>query len=89
MISFLFFLLIIGIIAGFLGRLLVPGPDPMSFWATVLLGIAGSFLGGFLINLLFNRALAITPSGILGSVLGAVVLLLIGRFGRRRRPRRV
>ncbi len=87
MISFLIFLLIIGIIAGFLARLLVPGPDPMSFWATVLLGIAGSFLGGFLINLVFNRALAITSSGIVGSVLGAIVLLLIARMGRRRRGR--
>ncbi len=87
MIGFLIFLLIIGIIAGFLARLLLPGPDPMSFWATVLLGIAGSFLGGFLINLVFNRALAITSSGIVGSVLGAIVLLLIARMGRRRRGR--
>lgn len=88
MIGFLIFLLIVGIIAGFLARLLVPGPDPMSFWATVLLGVAGSFLGGFLINLFIHQTLTITPSGILGSVLGAIVLLLIGRLGRRR-PRRV
>ena len=57
MIGFLLFMLVIGIIAGFLARLLVPGRDPMGFWATVLLGIIGSFIGGFLGYVLFGKDL--------------------------------
>jgi uncharacterized membrane protein YeaQ/YmgE (transglycosylase-associated protein family) len=82
MIGFLLFMLVIGIIAGFLARLLVPGRDPMGFWATVLLGIVGSFIGGFLGYVLFGKDLdegALQPSGIVGSVIGAVIALLIYR----------
>ena len=39
----------IGIIAGLLARLILPGPDPMNFWCTILLGMAGAFLGGMVI----------------------------------------
>ena len=48
MVGFLLYLLIIGLVAGFLARLLLPGPDPMSVGATIVLGIVGSFIGGFL-----------------------------------------
>jgi uncharacterized membrane protein YeaQ/YmgE (transglycosylase-associated protein family) len=41
----LLFLLVVGIVAGFVPRLLVPGRDPMGFWATVLLGVVGSIIG--------------------------------------------
>jgi uncharacterized membrane protein YeaQ/YmgE (transglycosylase-associated protein family) len=82
MIGFLVTMLVIGIIAGFLARLLVPGRDPMGFWATVLLGIVGSFIGGFLGYVLFGKDLddgAIQASGVFGSIVGAVIALLIYR----------
>ena len=83
------YLLIFGAIAGYLARLLVPGRDPMGFFATVLLGIVGSFVGGLLGYVLFDHDLdegAIQASGIIGSVIGAVIALLIYRatLGRAR-----
>ena len=88
MIGFVISLIIVGIIAGFLARLFVPGRDPMSFLGTLVLGVLGSFVGGFLGWALFGHDLdqgAIQPSGIIGSVIGAVLLLLLWRatLGRR------
>lgn len=88
MFGFLLYLLVIGIVAGFIARLLVPGRDPMGFWATVLLGIIGSFVGGFLGYLLFNEDFdegALQASGIIGSIVGAIIVLLIYRAVNRRR----
>lgn len=88
MIGFILYLLVIGIVAGFIARLLVPGRDPMSFGATVVLGILGSFLGGFLGWALFGKDLdhgALQASGIIGSIIGAVILLLIYRAVTHRR----
>lgn len=82
MIAFLLSLVVVGLIAGFLARALVPGPDPMGVGATLVLGVAGSFVGGFLGWVLFGKDLdegAIQPSGIIGSVIGAVLLLLASR----------
>jgi uncharacterized membrane protein YeaQ/YmgE (transglycosylase-associated protein family) len=82
MLGLLIYLFLIGIVAGYLARLLVPGPDPMSFWQTVLLGIVGSFVGGLLGYLIFNEDLdqgALQASGIIGSLIGAVIALLIYR----------
>ena len=85
MISILWWL-IIGVIAGALARLLVPGEDPMSIWMTALLGIAGSFVGGFLGNLIWRPAAGsmFHPGGLIASVIGAIVLLLLYRMLRRR-----
>ena len=80
MIGFIIMLIIVGIIAGYLARLLVPGRDPMSFVQTAILGIVGSFVGGFLGYVLFNKDFdegGLQPSGIIGSVIGAVIALLI------------
>jgi uncharacterized membrane protein YeaQ/YmgE (transglycosylase-associated protein family) len=93
MIGLLIYLLVIGIVAGFLARLLVPGPDPMGFWKTVVLGIIGSFVGGFLGYLIFNKDLdegALQASGIIGSIIGAIIVLLIYRamVGRSHRTAR-
>jgi uncharacterized membrane protein YeaQ/YmgE (transglycosylase-associated protein family) len=88
--TFIIALVIIGIIAGYLARLLVPGPDPMSFLQTVLLGIVGSFVGGFLANALFEPGdqEGFGPAGIIGSILGAILVLIIYRFARARGGRR-
>ena len=88
MLGFILWLFIIGIVAGFLARLLVPGRDPMGFWATVLLGVLGSFAGGFLGWAVFGKdrsSGAIQTSGIIGSIIGAVILLLLYRAIFRRR----
>jgi uncharacterized membrane protein YeaQ/YmgE (transglycosylase-associated protein family) len=89
MLGLIIYLFVIGVIAGYLARLLVPGGDPMGFFGTVLLGIVGSFVGGFLGYALFNEDLdqgALQASGIIGSIIGAVIALLIYRAvgGRRR-----
>jgi len=87
MIGFLLFLLVIGIVAGFLARLLVPGPDPMTVWQTILLGIVGSFVGGLIGYVLFrndNEDGALQASGLIGSVVGAVLALLVWRAIQRR-----
>jgi uncharacterized membrane protein YeaQ/YmgE (transglycosylase-associated protein family) len=82
-IGFIIGLLIIGLIAGFLARALVPGRDPMTVGGTILLGIGGSFLGGFLGRLLFDTQR--TTAGLIGSVIGAVILLLVYNAVTRRR----
>ncbi len=88
MLGFLLYLLGVGIVAGFLARLLVPGRDPMGFWATVLVGIVGSFVGGLLGYVLFDEDFdegAIQASGIVGSIIGAVIVVLLYRtFARTR-----
>jgi len=64
----------------------------MSIPMTVLLGIIGSFVGGFLGYLIFHKDAqngAFQPSGIVGSVIGAIIVLLIWmRLGDRKRIRR-
>jgi len=78
--GFLFTLLVLGAFAGYVGRLLVPGPDPMSIPGTIVLGIVGSFVGGFVGWALFGKDLdegAFQTSGIIGSVLGAVIALIV------------
>ncbi|MGH9034049.1 MAG: GlsB/YeaQ/YmgE family stress response membrane protein, partial [Acidimicrobiia bacterium] len=83
MIGFILALLVIGLVAGALARLLVPGRDPMGIPATILLGIIGSFVGGFLADVLFrpdSEDRGLEPAGLLGSVIGAVIVLLIHRW---------
>ena len=65
--------IIIGIVAGFLARLLVPGRDPMGFIATVVLGMVGAFVGGFLADALFDDE----SVGWFGATVGAVIVLLL------------
>ncbi len=80
MIGFILGLIVIGLIAGALARFLVPGRDPMGIGATIVLGIVGSFVGGFLADVLFRGDGAdrgLSPAGIIGSVIGAIIVLLI------------
>ena len=90
MLGFIITLIIVGAIAGFIARAVVPGRDPMGVAGTIVLGIVGSFVGGFLGYLLFHKdasAGALQPSGIIGSILGAIVALLIYRATARRGSR--
>ena len=80
--GFLLYLLVIGVIAGFIARALVPGDDSMTIVATIVLGIVGSFIGGFLGWAIFGEDFdegALQASGIIGSIVGAVIALLIWR----------
>jgi len=84
---FIISLIIIGAIAGFIARALVPGKDPMGIGATILLGVVGSFIGGFLGWALFGKDMsegALQPAGIIGSIIGAIIALLIYRAATRR-----
>jgi uncharacterized membrane protein YeaQ/YmgE (transglycosylase-associated protein family) len=77
--------LIVGLLAGFIARALVPGPDPMGWLGTMILGIVGSFVGGTLAALVFGGTLDLSASGIIGSIIGAIIVLLIWRaMGGRR-----
>ena len=89
MLGFILFLLVIGLIAGFIARALVPGNDAMSVGGTILLGIVGSFIGGFIGYALFGKDFdegALQPSGIIGSIVGAIIALLVYRAANGRRP---
>jgi uncharacterized membrane protein YeaQ/YmgE (transglycosylase-associated protein family) len=78
-------LIIIGLIAGALARLIIPGKQDLSIPMTIAIGIVGSFVGGFLGYLIFHKDSGfLQPSGIIGSVIGAVIVLLIWtRIGGR------
>jgi uncharacterized membrane protein YeaQ/YmgE (transglycosylase-associated protein family) len=71
--------ILIGLLVGVVAKLITPGRDPGGFWMTVLLGLGGSVAGGYLGQLLGLYRLG-EPVGFIGSVLGAVALLLIYRF---------
>ena len=77
--------LIMGLIAGFIARALVPGPDPMGWVGTIVLGVIGSFIGGTIAALVFGGSLELSAAGLIGSILGAILALLIWRqMGGRR-----
>jgi uncharacterized membrane protein YeaQ/YmgE (transglycosylase-associated protein family) len=77
--------IIFGLVVGIVGKFLMPGRDPGGFIVTILLGIAGALLGGFI-----GRALGLynegEPAGFIMAVIGAIILLAIYRavIGRRR-----
>jgi uncharacterized membrane protein YeaQ/YmgE (transglycosylase-associated protein family) len=80
MVGLIVSLIVIGLIAGALARLIVPGKQDLSIPMTGLIGIIGSFVGGFLGYLIFHKDGHdgfFQPSGIIGSVIGAVIVLLI------------
>jgi uncharacterized membrane protein YeaQ/YmgE (transglycosylase-associated protein family) len=96
MVIFIIVLLIVGLIVGAIARLLMPGRDSMGILATIALGIVGSFIGGFLQNLVEYHSVSVHSFhtvGIIGSIIGAWVLLLLLRLtgldgSRSRRGRR-
>ena len=84
MFSFIWFV-IIGLVAGLLARLIMPGKDAMGLIATVLLGIAGSVIGGVISWAIWgNQTSGVPTSGLLLSIIGAIVLLFIWRMVKGR-----
>ena len=79
--------IILGLVAGFIGKLLMPGKDPGGFFATILLGLAGSVVG----FLIFTELLGIGDNemfdlgGLIGAIIGVMILLLIWRQVEARR----
>jgi uncharacterized membrane protein YeaQ/YmgE (transglycosylase-associated protein family) len=77
--------LVMGLIAGFVARWLMPGPDPMGWVGTMVLGVVGSFVGGTLAALIFGGTLALSAAGLIGSIVGALIVLWAWRtWGGRR-----
>ena len=82
--------IILGIVAGFLGRALMPGKDKMGFFATIALGLAGALVG----FLVFTELLGIGDNeafdlgGLIGAVIGVMLLLGVGRALQREKPDR-
>ena len=80
MLGLILTVIVVGAIAGALARLIVPGRQNMSILATIALGIVGSFVGGFLGYLIFGKDASeglLQPAGIIGSIIGAVIALVI------------
>lgn len=78
--------LLFGLVIGLLARAIMPGEQKMGWLMTMLLGVAGSFIGGFLGSLVTDRrVLDFHTAGIIGSILGALLLLFIVALVNRRR----
>ena len=78
--------LIIGLVAGLLARLIMPGKDSMGLLATILLGIVGSILGGLVSMAIWpnERGGGIPRAGIIFSIIGAIIVLWVWRMIRSR-----
>ncbi|HEY6556171.1 MAG TPA: GlsB/YeaQ/YmgE family stress response membrane protein [Polyangiaceae bacterium] len=79
--------IVFGLVVGLLARALMPGRQSLGLGMTTLLGIAGSFIGGFIGALLTDSRVGdFNTAGIIGSIIGAMVLLLaVGGLSSRRR----
>ena len=81
-------LIVVGLIAGFVARAVIPGKQAMGIGATIVLGIIGSLVGNLLGSLLFQpHRFEIGTSGIIGSIIGAIIVLgiYVAVTGRRSR----
>jgi uncharacterized membrane protein YeaQ/YmgE (transglycosylase-associated protein family) len=85
-------LIVIGLIAGLIARAVIPGKQNIGILMTIILGIVGSFVGGFLGFLIFGSDPGqgfLQPAGIIGSIIGAIIVLgiyvAVTRRGARNR----
>lgn len=77
--------IIVGLIAGALAKFIMPGPDPGGIIVTILVGIAGAFVGGWLLSFIGRGTVGgLSIGSILTATLGAIVLLAIYRLITRR-----
>ncbi len=67
---------IVGILAGYLAKFIVPGDEGLNWWQTALLGMVGALVGGTLWNVLTGNGIDLEASGFIGAVLGSVILLM-------------
>ena len=81
MLIFIIGLVVFGFVVGGLARLALPGPDPMSIPMTIVLGLAGTFLGGIVAYLFLGHA-----GGVIFAVLGSTLLLYLHRRFVQHRP---
>ncbi|ALD13688.1 GlsB/YeaQ/YmgE family stress response membrane protein [Clavibacter capsici] len=92
MLGLIISLIVVGLIAGFIARAVVPGRQNIGILMTIVLGIVGSFVGGFLGFLLFQHDAMegfFQPAGIIGSIIGSIIVLLIYvKVGGRKSVRR-
>jgi len=84
----LLFILVWGMFAGWIAQLLLARSEPLDWAELLVVGLAGSFVGGLVLSLLSGDGLALRPSGIIGSILGAVLLLAAWRAIRPTSGRR-
>lgn len=79
-------LIVVGLVAGALAKWVMPGPDPGGIIITILIGIAGAFVGGFVVQWLFKelKITSFSLTSILVATLGAIILLAIYRLITRR-----
>ncbi|HEV7450219.1 MAG TPA: GlsB/YeaQ/YmgE family stress response membrane protein [Pseudonocardiaceae bacterium] len=69
--------IVFGLIAGFIARALVPGRDDIGILRTILVGVVGSVVGGLIFGLLTGGIRDFQPAGWIGSIIGAVIVLVI------------
>ena len=83
MATFIIVLIIIGALAGLIARALLPGRDSLGLLGTIVLGVVGSFVGGFLETMIQFHTVSLHQfhaTGIIGSIIGAFVVLLLLRL---------
>ena len=77
-------IILFGVVAGWVARTIL-GRRDLSWGRTILYGLIGSFVGGLVLSLLFGDGLSLRPSGIIGSILGAMLVILGDQIIRGRR----
>ncbi|MEU6128009.1 GlsB/YeaQ/YmgE family stress response membrane protein [Saccharopolyspora sp. NPDC047091] len=81
--------IVLGLIAGFIARAVVPGKDDIGVLRTIVLGIVGSVVGGVVLGALTFGFRGFQPVGWIGSIIGAIIVLVVyNKFtGRKKTPR--
>ncbi len=79
-------ILLWGMLSGWLANLILGGSSRPDDWGPLLVaGLAGSFVGGMVLNLITGNGLDLAPSGLIGTVLGAVIVLAVWNAASRRK----